>query len=234
MRALDAGEILELVTRGENAGPARRALLVLDAAFPDTGGAAAAAALSHRDRALLAVRACLFGPAMLAQAECDGCGLALELTLTAADIGLQPVEPAFPPAPTATVGDGVVVRAVTGGDAAHLEGIGDPEEARADILARVAPGLPAADAEPGGTLDETLEAIDPAADVELALDCPECGGSTLRGLDVARFVWEELTASAPRIMADVADLAREFHWSERDILALPAERRAYYLVEARA
>ena len=234
MRALDAGDILELVDRGDTAGPARRALLVLDAAFPEVGGATAAAALSHRDRALLAVRSHLFGPSMLAQAECDGCGLPLELALTAADVGLQPVEPTFPPAPTTTIGDGVVVRAVTGGDAAHVEGISDPEEARDGLLARVAPGLLAADAEPGGTLDETLEALDPAADVELTLDCPECGGSTLRGLDVPRFVWKELAASAPRIMADVADLAREFHWSERDILSLPAERRAYYLVEARA
>lgn len=230
MHVLDAGEILELTERGTGAGPAQRALLVLEAAFPDVlAPTIAATPLSQRDRALLAVRASLFGPELHAQDTCDHCGEALELTLTADAIGLGPSPDPFPPATQGRLASGDQVRAVTAADASAVERAGDPATARALLATRVAPG-----ADDAQDLDDALEALDPAADVELVLRCPECGRTTVRTFDAPTFVWSELEACAPRILVDVADLARSFHWSERDILSMSANRRAFYLSEARS
>jgi hypothetical protein len=99
------------------------------------------------------------------------------------------------------------------------------------LVARAVPGALE------GTLDparvaEALEALDPLADIALDAACPSCGAANELQFDAAAFVWRELAARAPRILREVAELARTFHWSERDILAMPASRRAFYLAAA--
>ena len=39
----------------------------------------------------------------------------------------------------------------------------------------------------------------------------------------------ELRVAARRILREVDSIARVYHWSEGEILALPRERRQYYL-----
>jgi hypothetical protein len=227
--SLDDRDILDLAEHDCTPGPGERAIRLLAAAFPGTERETIAAApLSARDRALLAVRARRFGDAIRCRERCARCGEVLELDLTAAAIGLAPTTPAFPPAPCATLPDGTAIRAVTAADMAAAETASDAAAARALLVALVAPG--AAD---GPEIDAALEALDPAADVEIALPCPACGDTTMRAFDAAQFVWREIAARVPRILREVAELARAFHWSERDILALPPSRRALYLAEAR-
>lgn len=238
MRALDPAELLDLAERGAGMGPARRALLTLCAYHPDADpDAIAAAALSARDRALLAARARQFGARMTAQDACGACGAQIELTLRAEDIGLgpRPGEAPFPPAPCGAWSDGaddIPLRAISAGDAAAAETAARAgDDAAAALLSRAAPGAARI---PPDALDAALEALDPDAAVELSLACPVCAQTSLRAFDAAAFFWRELEARAPRILLDVADLARAFHWSERDILALPPARRAFYLAQARA
>ena len=114
-------------------------------------------------------------------------------------------------------------------DAAEVESASDALAARRVLAARVAPKADA-DSE---DLDVALEALDPAADVGLVLACPACGAQEIRAFDVPSFVWREFEILIPRILRDVADLARAFHWSERDILDLPPWRRSFYLREVR-
>ncbi len=233
MRALGAPDILELTERGAGLGSARRALLALAAAYPEyPPEAIAATPLSARDRALLAVRARMLGAAMTAHDRCDACGEAIELTLIAEELGLAEAAEPFPSAPAGRIGPAdapVAIRAVTAGDAAAAEVAPDAAAARAILAARVAPGAVGAE-----ELDASLEALDPTADVRIALTCPACGKTTIRAFDAAVFFWRELEARAPRILREVAELARVYHWSEQDILAMSPARRAFYLAEARA
>lgn len=222
-------DLLALVERGAALSPGARGLLLLRAAHPDSPeDAIAATPLSARDRALLALRAALFGPAIRCREYCATCGEVLDLDLTAEAIGLGTISPAFPPAPHGILADGAPVRALTASDAIAAEAAPDLAAARAILRARAAP-----EAEDGPELDAALEALDPAAQVELDLRCPVCGATETRALDVPAFVWHEVEARIPRLLREVAELARAFHWSEHDILALPAARRAFYLAEAR-
>lgn len=74
-------------------------------------------------------------------------------------------------------------------------------------------------------LDAFLQDVDPQAEMLLGGDCPVCGHPYSVLLDVGSVLIQELAEQADEFYRDVQTLAREFHWSERDILRLPARRR---------
>jgi hypothetical protein len=235
MRGLDAERIILLSERGADLPPARRAALLLAAAFPDAPEEALLRlSLGTRDRLLMRLRTRLLGEALAARQRCGGCGEDYEIDFTADQVGLapRPDDEALPEAPAGSLGyrrRTLAVRAVCVGDMIAAEAAGGVEEALELLAERTAPEAPA---EARRRLAETLEALDPAADTSLEAACPQCGAAQELRLDPATFVWEELAARAPRILRDVAELARIYHWSERDILAMPAKRRAFYLAAA--
>lgn len=157
----------------------------------------------------------------------------MEYALTAADLGRDMLagEGAGEGAATAIV-DGVTVRAITmHGDLAACERAGDAAAARQMLRDRVAPdGAGIAD----DRLDAILAHLDPDAELDIAAACPACGEQRLLAFDIAAFFWDELALRVPRLLDDVADLAHAFHWSEADILALPGQRRSFYLSRVRA
>lgn len=91
--------------------------------------------------------------------------------------------------------------------------------------------LPAAVLE---ALSERMEALDPAASVSFALQCPHCGTPWLAPLDVGALVWQQLRAAAERVLLEVDTLARAYGWSEPEVLCLNPARRAAYLQMALA
>ncbi len=232
MRVLGATDLLELTERSAGQGPAGSALLALAVAYPEhPAEVIAATPLSARDRALLAVRARTLGAEMIALDRCDSCGEQLELALTAEAIGLAEGGEPFPPAPTGVLEQGdrtIAIRAVTAGDAAAAETSPDAAAARALIIERAAAG-----GRDGDDLEAALEALDRAADVGIELSCPACNATTRRAFDAAAFFRREIESRNRSILRGVADLARVYHWAEKDILDMPAGRRAFYLAEAR-
>lgn len=70
---------------------------------------------------------------------------------------------------------------------------------------------------------------DPQAELELDLSCPSCGAEFGAVLDTAAFFLRELDERASRLIHEVHTLASRYHWSERAILRMPAQRRAQYL-----
>ena len=78
-------------------------------------------------------------------------------------------------------------------------------------------------------IEASLDAADPLVDATVRSACPECG----RAVELPVDLEGELLALARRdqdeLLEDVAALAGAFHWSERDILALPPRRRRRYL-----
>ena len=235
MRGLDAERIILLSERGADLPPARRAALLLAAAFPDAPDLSLLRlALGTRDRLLMRMRARLLGEALTARQRCAGCGEDFEIDFTAEQVGLapRPEDEQLPEAPAGSLRyrrREFAVRAVSVGDMIVAEAADGIDVARELLAERAAPEAPTAARH---RLAEALEALDPAADTMIEAACPQCGAAQELRLDPAVFVWEELAARAPRILRDVAELARIYHWSEREILAMPASRRAFYLAAA--
>lgn len=77
-------------------------------------------------------------------------------------------------------------------------------------------------------VETAMEAMAPSLASELTGTCPECGAAVSAWFDPLQYVLRELREQAAFVYDDVCAIARLTHWSEADILALPAARRARY------
>ena len=109
----------------------------------------------------------------------------------------------------------------TNTDGQVVSGDGEDHRAGARPPARLLPAI-----------EDALEALDPQADVLLDLRCPACGSRWSEVFDAGLVLWSDIRLAAQRLLSEVAQLARAFHWSERDILGMPASRRRFYLEAA--
>jgi hypothetical protein len=85
------------------------------------------------------------------------------------------------------------------------------------------------------TLDERaaviteMDRLAPQIDLELDLNCPECGHSFTTPFDCTAFFFSEIRAQSRHLMREVHYLALHYHWSEAEILGLQRDRRRGYL-----
>jgi hypothetical protein len=74
-----------------------------------------------------------------------------------------------------------------------------------------------------------MNELDPQADTQIALACPECHHQWQTPLDPISYFWSEIQEWGHRILRDVHALASAYGWREVDVLALSAWRRQAYL-----
>lgn len=187
-----------------------------------------------RDARLMEVRAATFGRRFELFSQCPDCATPVEVALTAEDIGLANDGPP-PTGRTLRFQDrDLTLRPVTAGDLADAERFCSVEDVRRALLANCVVAVDGVDGAPVPTgaeavIEAGLEAMDPAAEIILEYACPACGRDWGGVFDAATLLWSDLRDQARRLMAEVAILARAYHWSEGDILALPPGRRRFYL-----
>jgi hypothetical protein len=189
--------------------------------------------IGERDRRLLALRTAALGERLDCETPCPACGERLEMALEATALACPPVEPGG----TSVLEDGgwrVRFRLPTSADLAAC--VAEPAAGRALLASCVVEATEGDVPRPPEELPPHLRdglsarmaALDPQADVRLALECPACGHGWQADLDVGAFVLAEVDAHAARLLGEVHGLARAYGWSEADILALsPARRRRY-------
>lgn len=78
-------------------------------------------------------------------------------------------------------------------------------------------------------IERALGDADPLVDFRLAIDCPDCGAHGRYALDLQALALERLRRLHGELLVTVHRLASAYHWSEREILALPPARRRIYL-----
>jgi hypothetical protein len=78
-------------------------------------------------------------------------------------------------------------------------------------------------------IEGAFEAADPLSALELIAVCPECGEENRVAFDLEAFLLTRLRQRQARLVDEIHCLALHYHWSERDIVAMPAGRRAEYL-----
>ncbi|HEU0016375.1 MAG TPA: hypothetical protein VFQ45_22030 [Longimicrobium sp.] len=237
MDALSGAGLLRVWEAGQAQHPVDRALTVLAAA--GAGGPRARLAalpLPERDRRLLRARQALLGPALGAFAVCPACAERVEFSVDSRDL-VPPEEQGG--GPWEAEGGGVAMRfrlpdsrdLAAAARAAGVDGARRRLAERCVLEARGAEGPVPPGALPGAALDalaRRMAEVAPHAELSFALACPACGTEWRAELDVAAFFWAELAARARRLLREVDGLARAYHWSEGEILALsPARRRAY-------
>jgi hypothetical protein len=240
--ALSSSAVLTVWERGLGLSPPRRALALLAAACPERAADELLGwSLGRRDRALMRLRAALFGPAMESVARCPACGETAELELDALALAGgdgDEDEPADPPSLEADEYR-VRCRLPDSRDLLAAEAAGSVEAAREALAGRLIVTAERSDglyvcpgALPAVVRDAALAAIDaadPAAWRAIALECPGCGMGWTAPFDPAAFLWAELDALARRLLDEVHRLAGAYGWSESEILAMGPRRREAYL-----
>jgi hypothetical protein len=78
-------------------------------------------------------------------------------------------------------------------------------------------------------IETAIAEHDPLTDLSLTASCPNCGRETEVEFDLEAFLLAELERRQMGLLKSVHRLALAHHWSEAEILALPAWRREYYL-----
>jgi hypothetical protein len=82
-------------------------------------------------------------------------------------------------------------------------------------------------------LESALASLDPAAECSVALTCPSCDTEITALIDASTLL-RTAFGNSQTLYHDIYRMARSYHWSEHDILALPLQRRRRYLALAEA
>lgn len=237
-------EVFILDTGG--ALPGERATALLSRCISDGGRIAPDLTVGDREALLLHLRRLTFGETLDCTLRCpaESCGEPLELALGVSDLLVAPYREVRASYEVAADVDGerfeVSFRLPTAGDLDHVATLSrsDPEQGAGEILRRCVlsatrngavidvAALPAA---VRAAVSAAMAERDPQAELELELRCPTCGLAFSMVFDTAAFFLRELEERAAALLREVHTLALHYHWSETEILRMPARRRAQYL-----
>jgi hypothetical protein len=229
-----------------------RALLLLGSAVPDASREALARIpIGVRDGALLELRERVFGPELMAVADCPWCGAQVEFSVRTdavrsvgsrvsnGDVANTTVDSLDEVRASLVVGAyELAFRLPTTADVAELAsgaGVESGAGALLDrcVLAASADGVACSPAElPDdvvAALERRMDDLDPNADIRLTLCCPDCGEEWRSPFTITEFLWADVDAWAWQTLGQVHALASAYGWREADVLALSPARRALYL-----
>jgi len=229
VRPLSEAALLDLWEAGEPCQWLDRALLMLWA----TGAADAADAdpaladwpIGARDAALLQARRRLFGAQLQATADCPACAERMAFDLDLDALAAEATPAARDAQVRCRAGQ---FRLPTSRDLALAVGTAQPRHALAARCRIDAADLPLDDAALD-ELDAAFAAADPAAQIDIGLQCAACGNSFSALFDVADCLWSDVARTARQTLDDVHLLAGAYGWSEAEVLAVPPARRQHYL-----
>jgi hypothetical protein len=226
---LNASDLLQVWEKGQSLPPLERVLLLLvSAGWQDPESLT----IGSKNRALLTLRQDLFGPQMECIVLCPQCATRLEFTLSTAVLLDSAPEQS---AQTFTVQHqtcALTIRQPQLRDLQTAQGKGSSLYEQCLVEARSGQQPIAMDDLPEAVRHEVAAALqidDPLLDIQLSLDCPDCGKSWNSPLDLLAFLWQEIEQWGQRMLATIHRLASAYGWSEKDILALSAWRRNRYL-----
>lgn len=231
MNALTAADWLQAWESGQALPLHLRSCALLAPLLDGGQGAAERLPVGQRDSRLLALHGALFGPHLIATAQCPGCGERLELNLDCRELQIETPVPDEGELSLDWQGQQIRFRLPDSRDLAALAQAGDTEHARALLLERCLGGSTTSAPSPElqARLALAMAEADPQAATELGLSCPDCGEQWSELFDIGAYLDEALGQWAERLLDQVHLLAQAYGWSEAQILALSPDRRARYL-----
>jgi hypothetical protein len=241
INGLTPAYLLQVWEAGYGQSHATRGYLLLSMACPQlTRVTLLQLSIGQRDAALLGLRAATFGSHMTSFAACPECSAQLEIQLNTHDLLLIEVDDSPDPIPPIDLmldDVHVICRVPNVGDSLQLETT-QTIDATANLLSACVLQLEqegqslvvdSLDDEAQNVITEAMEKHDPQANIELILQCQNCGHEWTSLFDIVTFLWRELDNEAQHIIRDVHTLAHTYGWSEHDILALSTWRRQIYI-----
>lgn len=228
------------IEEAEATGPARVTMILAEALArvgPEPADAELAASLCVADRQFLMLRLLqrVEADQVWLRPVCRDCGSAFDVGFKRSMLPVKEAGPGYPRTKVVVDGHALLLRVPTGRDQEGVSGAEDEDAAIRRVLASclaspeggAVPGdlLAGLEEEDMAAIDGVLDEMSPAVCQSLAASCPECGEPQIVPLNP--YGWSEQAHG--NLYEQVHELAFHYHWSEKDILALPTERRLMYL-----
>lgn len=231
--ALEELTLLHVWEQGRQRQPLDRALLLLWACGEGAAQAdeLAQRTIGQRDAQLLQARIRHFGPLLEATADCPACAGRMAFSLHLDQLAQQ----ARPAAADVCVDTAAGrFRLPASVDLALALSQSEPRQAlarglRVDAGAATPADHAALDEAALQSIESALAAADPAAQIDIRLQCDACGQAFDAPLDVADCLWLDVSRRAQQTLDEVHLLASAYGWSEAEVLAVPPARRQHYL-----
>jgi hypothetical protein len=168
------------------------------------------------------------------QFNCGGCGAELEIELTLDEIAAIQREADLTDVINVEVGgEPVTFRKPTGDDQENWAEMAFRDEREA---ARVMIGTLASSesrikfrARDFDLIDEAMDEADPLVNFQCRVACAECGAENEFSVDLCDVALRMLARQQKQLIVMVHKLASRYHWSEKEIFAIPYWRRIEYL-----
>src|SRR6185503_2224206 len=188
--------------------------------------------VGDRDYLILQLRRMTLGDRFAAVFSCPACKRAMDVEFLAQDISIEPRLQNVTAYTWASEDAQRVVRyrLPNGADQEAVADLSAGEAVEA-LLARCViddGGTPLGVEERVAVIAE-MDRLAPQIDLELELNCPECGHSFTTPFDCTSFFFSEIRAQSRHLIREVHYLALHYHWSEAEILNLQRDRRRRYL-----
>ena len=227
--------LLALWARGlAHTGPTRT-----DVVLQASGKVPAPRTLGARNISLLELHADLFGERLELRSHCPSCGTAVEFSSDSRALAARLPKGAAAPSHRIDIeGYAIEFRVLSSADLIDASRSTTESAFVTRLLERCVLTCTRAAADvavrdvPETVLDrlsQQMEALDPAARVSFAVECPHCAAAWDAQLDIDQLVWTKVQAAAERLLLEIDTLARAYGWTERDVLELDPLRRAAYL-----
>lgn len=245
VRALTGADELALVALEASSAAARATALLgrcVERIGNQAGDAAVVESLTAGDREalLLHIRRLTLGERLSCVIRCPSCREVMDLELAVADLLVEPE--ASPAAEHEAVVEAsgrhyrVRFRLPTGKDQEKAARVAAERGAGAGarfILERCVIQVEGEGEELSedlaGAIAAAMAERDPQAELMLHPMCPACGTRFESLLDTGSFFFEEIASRVRNVFREVHVLARHYHWSEAEILAMTPSRRRTYL-----
>jgi hypothetical protein len=78
-------------------------------------------------------------------------------------------------------------------------------------------------------IEAEMERLSPKIELNLDTSCSECGRSFVVPFNLQQFFFGELRAASDLLYREIHYLAYHYHWSEREILEMPRDKRQKYI-----
>ncbi len=78
-------------------------------------------------------------------------------------------------------------------------------------------------------IEKQMQAVAPRVELDMGANCPECGREFTIPFDLQDFFFGELRTSRDLLCREVHYLAYHYHWSEKEIMDMPREKRRNYI-----
>jgi hypothetical protein len=204
--------------------------------MPPSGELVGSLLVGDRDYLILQLRRLTLGERFEAVLGCPACAGKLDVAFQAGDIEIDSRPQTAPslscelPAGGGNAARAVRFRLPNGADQEAVLGI-PPEMAVDRLLDRclLDDGGRPISAEERVIVSDAMEEAAPQVDLQLDLECPECGHGFTAPFDVSSFFLDEMKINGKQMLREVHLLAFYYHWSEPEILSLNRERRRAYL-----